>query len=174
MENTTPVRACYPHLLKEVANNGGHFTWDTAMAKSFRIQHTSTMHKRFMGPIHLGVILGMPRRLMDSLNAALPCEGEIDYKMGQTREWRKRPGRGFVPEEAFNPCGTRVLCGNCGKVARALGNSWSYPVAVEVVQHVLTAVGKGTPSRGFLKGHQIHKCGQNCPYKMTRKQYDGK
>ena len=118
--------------------------------------------------------MGMPRKLMDSLAAAFPCEGDIDYKMVQTREWWKQPGRGYVPETAFDSCGTRVLCGNCGKVARALGNAWSYPVAQEVVQHVMGAMERGQRPRGFLKGHQIHKCSRDCPLKKTRKQYDGK
>ena len=69
-------------------------------------------------------------------------------------------------------CGERVLCTNCAKIAKALGNSWCYPVAVDVVDRVLLGMESGAQRFVISQEVAAHKCTDHCKHKKTRREYD--
>ena len=102
------------------------------------------------------------------------CEGEIEHIHGKNRAyWQVDGKRDMVPEDAFRECGDRVLCDNCSELARLLGNSWAYPVAVEIADAILKELEKGSIPGVRVKATQVHMCGESCRKALTRRQIEG-
>ena len=169
------IRTCIPSLIKRLHNPMGSNLGisDTVMLKSFQVQHEHNKDIRWMTPRHMGMLIGLKATDMDKLEKAFPCKGDIDTRLGKTRDdWKRENAEQWMSDAEFLSCGSKIFCQNCTELIEIIGSAWNIKSSEEVCDKALIALEEGRNCRIWPKTQPIHKCGNHCQLRKTKQQYD--